>query len=103
MYRPDRASGLKLVMNAFEDFIDLAVSAPAIPPSFHDADVVPVNSDMLSNRSEAENGINEQLESDCFGPRNVAHPSESFPTWDKTPSPPSLADDDCDSHLGAGI
>jgi len=79
-----------------EDKICLDVMTPAFPPSFHNSDIVAIDLEGMWAGVKAEDGLDEQLEADCFCPPDIT--SLRIPTWDEPPGPPSAADDNADAH-----
>jgi len=91
------------VVNASEGFIGRRVSVAAIIPSFDDAHVVSEGDECRVGKFNSGNGVNEELETNCFGPTDVSLSSEGLPVWMEAPCSPSVTDDNADAKRGAGI
>jgi len=58
-------------MDSFEDLVDVAISASSRPPTFDDTSVVSINFESRAWGGVPEDDPDEELHSDCFGPRDV--------------------------------
>ena len=91
-------------MNSMEYVVGVDIPVPPIPLALNDAGVVTVDDNVAIHLREKIKGADEELETDCFGPPDVALGApHGFPIWVESPGLPSLTDDDCNAHARAGI
>lgn len=91
-------------MDSTENVVGFNVPVPTIPPTFDDSSVVTVDDNVAMRLREKIEGADEELESNGFGPSNVALGApHALPVWVECPSTPPFADDDCNAHARAGI
>lgn len=88
-------------MDATEDDVGWLVPATALPPTFDDTPVVPVNPDVRELVVELEERASKKLEADRFSPSDI--PAFTIPTCDEAPRSPTTLDDDANADPGAGV
>ena len=93
----------QVVVEVFENAVDMLVVAVVVPPSLNDHVVVTRNFKVSASATSPSDCIDEQLKANCFRPCNVVDTVDSFPSRDEPPGTPSVSKDDCDSNLGAHI
>ena len=79
-------------VNSSEDFVGGLVSTSSIPPSFDDALVVAIDSEVFDVGVSFRNCRGEKFKSDCFGPADVS--AICLPALNQDPSSPFVSNGD---------
>jgi hypothetical protein len=58
-------------MEAFEDLVNGAIAASAIPPTFNHSFVIPVDCEVPASRASVVEVADKTFEANSFGPANV--------------------------------
>jgi hypothetical protein len=66
------SGGLGKIMDSSEDDVGLGIFTRAFPPAFNDACVITVALEVSVRAVECDEGPNEELKGNCFGPSNIS-------------------------------
>jgi hypothetical protein len=91
-------------MDLLEDFVDWVITGPFIPPALDDSFIVAIDWEVGLAGLVLRKEPSKALEANRFGPWYVSIASvKCLPAWDKSPSLPPTANDNCNSKAWAGI